>query len=76
MNDRFPDTTIRDKFWRGIPQCVTGWAALTRDGTIMHSSVRARSEDVKLSVGDDCVPIRVVVTYWPDDDAILQDGQP
>jgi hypothetical protein len=61
-----PEKTVRDKYWKRVPQHVIAWAAIGRDGEIMAATVRPQSEDVKLACGDDCVPIRVKVTYWPE----------
>jgi hypothetical protein len=53
---------VRDEFWRGVPEPIQAWAALTRDGNLMPSSIRDRPEDVRRACGE-CVPVRVLITY-------------
>lgn len=59
----------RDAFWRGPPDAVYAWAAIRRDGTLMPNSVRERPKDVITACGD-CVPLRVLVMYVPEDEIV------
>ena len=66
---------IRDEFWQGIPPPVNAWAALGRDGEMMPASVRERPEDVRRACGE-CVPVRVTITYCPEDETTRDLEQP
>lgn len=66
---------IRDAFWHGPPDPVYAWAAIARDGNLMPRSIREHPEDVIRACGE-CVPLRVLITYVPEDQVVPGDNAP